>query len=291
MARSSQARKEAKRVAFQRWYKKHGRAYRQRPDVKAKQLARQRSPEHKAKLRAYKQRSDVVAKRRAYARAYYRKRRAHILAWKRTYRQRTDVKAKQRTRRRAWWLAHREDPERRAKRRAYLQRPHIRAKLREVQRAYRKTRRWKAWNRVYNLRPDVKARQRVHLRTYMARRKGASIKIASTRRWGGIRIVRALTRGKQRKLSLLINGEPAKTSETVAALVACLYGHLGQVVPYNQLGPAIGYRRARSLQRPVLRQYVYVVEQLLAKHKAPYVITVARDVGYALCPIARRTNA
>jgi DNA-binding response OmpR family regulator len=144
--------------------------------------------------------------------------------------------------------------------------------------------------RVYNLRPDVKARQRVHLRTYMARRKGASIKIAS-RRWSGIRIVRALTRGKRRKLSLLINGEPVKTSETVAALVACLYGHLGQMVPYNQLGPAIGYRRAGSLQRPVLRQYVYVVERLLAKHKAPYVITVARDVGYALCPIARRTIA
>jgi hypothetical protein len=73
----SQARRDAARIAFRRWYKKHGRAYRHRPDVKAKQLARQRSPEHKAKRRAYEQRRDVIERRRAYSRTYRRE-----LAWR-----------------------------------------------------------------------------------------------------------------------------------------------------------------------------------------------------------------
>src|SRR3954453_6503774 len=81
------------------------------------------------------------------------------------------------------------------------------------------------------------------------------------------------------------HGEPVDTSETITALLTCLYGRLGQVVPYNQLGAALGYRRI-GLRRAVLRQYVYVLERLLAEHKAPYTVTVARNVGYALCQIA-----
>jgi hypothetical protein len=157
MTRLSQARKKAARIAFRRWYRKYGRAYgrayRQRPKVKARR---------RAYGRVYRHRPEVKARQRA----YNRKHRKQIRRWQRAYRQRPDVKARHNARRRAWWLAHRDDPKRRAKRRAYLQRPHIKAKLRLYQRAYRKTRKWKAWKRAYAVRPDVKARQRIHMRNY-----------------------------------------------------------------------------------------------------------------------------
>jgi hypothetical protein len=52
-----------------------------------------------------------------------------------------------------------------------LQQRRIKAKLRVAQRAYRKTRKWKAWSRAYALRPDVKAPARSHAKLQKAKRR------------------------------------------------------------------------------------------------------------------------
>ena len=70
-----------KRAYNQRAYM---RAYRQRPDVKAR---------HRAYMRAYRQRPDVKAYKRAYNQRPEQK--AYMKAYMRAYRQRPDVKARQ----------------------------------------------------------------------------------------------------------------------------------------------------------------------------------------------------
>ena len=148
MAELSQARKQARRAAFRRG--KHARAYRKRPDVKAKEIARQRSPKQKAGDRAR-------------WRAYYKRNRVRILTRRRAQYRRpeTEVRARTLAYHRARWLVLKHDPGFRAKVRAYLQRPDVMARRRAAQRAYRKTARWKAWRRAYAQRPDVKARRRI----------------------------------------------------------------------------------------------------------------------------------
>src|SRR6516165_9041472 len=97
--------------------------------------ARGRTPEQKAKRRAYRQRPEVKAKRRAEARAYRQKHREQIAAREHAkYRNNPDVKAKKLARDRRRWLAMKDDPEFRAKRKAHLQRPDVMAKRRELQR-------------------------------------------------------------------------------------------------------------------------------------------------------------
>jgi hypothetical protein len=81
------------------------------------------------------------------------------------------VRARKLARQRAWWLAVKDDPEHRAKRKAYLQRPDVMARRRELQRAYHMTPKWKAWKRAYAQRPDVKERQRIY-RNRAKRRNG-----------------------------------------------------------------------------------------------------------------------
>jgi hypothetical protein len=38
----------------------------------------------------------------------------------------------------------------------------------------------------------------------------------------------------------------------------------------------------------MLRQYTMRVKDTLAAHKAPYVLAVAKDIGYALCELAEK---
>src|SRR6516165_12137665 len=101
--------------------------------------ARGRTPERKAKRRAYRQRPEVKAKRRAEARAYRQKHRKQINAQERARNRNPDVRARKLARARAWWLAVRDDPEHRAKRKEYLRRPDVVAKRRKWQSAYQKT--------------------------------------------------------------------------------------------------------------------------------------------------------
>ena len=69
-------------------------------------------------------------------------------------------------------------------------------------------------------------------------------------------------------------------------LLARLFDNLGTVIPYEDLCLLIGHKSANSAATHVLRQYTAWLRGVLIANKAPYVITVARDVGYGLCKLA-----
>ena len=89
------------------------------------------------------------------------------------YRNNPDVRARKLAQR-AQWLAVKDDPEHRAKRKAHLQRPDVMARRRELQRGYHKTPKWKDWKRAYAQRPDVKERQRIYRQRYRAKRRNGT---------------------------------------------------------------------------------------------------------------------
>ena len=70
------------------------------------------------------------------------------------------------------------------------------------------------------------------------------------------------------------------------ALLSRLFDNLGAVIPYTDLCLLIGHKSANSAATHVLRQYTAWLRGVLIANKAPYVITVARDVGYGLCKMA-----
>ena len=70
------------------------------------------------------------------------------------------------------------------------------------------------------------------------------------------------------------------------AVLARLFDNLGTVIPYTDLCLLIGHKSANSAATHVLRQYTAWLRGALMANKAPYVITVAGEVGYALCKIA-----
>jgi len=82
---------------------------------------------------------------------------------------------------------------------------------------------------------------------------------------------------------LFINGRRVQGNQTMLGLLARLFDNLGTVVPYEELCLLIGHERANSASTHVLRQYTAWLRGVLMANKAPYVITVARDVGYGLC--------
>jgi Helix-turn-helix domain/Transcriptional regulatory protein, C terminal len=98
----------------------------------------------------------------------------------------------------------------------------------------------------------------------------------------GLEILRAGTG----ELVLLINGRHVQGNQTMLALLARLFDNLGTVIPYEQLCLSIGHRSANSAATHVLRQYIGWLRGQLIANKAPYVITVAGGVGYALCKLA-----
>jgi DNA-binding XRE family transcriptional regulator len=85
---------------------------------------------------------------------------------------------------------------------------------------------------------------------------------------------------------LFINGRRVQGNRTMLGLLARLFDNLGTVVPYGQLCLLIGHKSANSADTHVLRQYTAWLRGVLMANKAPYVITVARDVGYGLCKLA-----
>jgi DNA-binding XRE family transcriptional regulator len=70
------------------------------------------------------------------------------------------------------------------------------------------------------------------------------------------------------------------------ALLARLFDNLGTVISYEDLCLLIGHKSANSAATHVLRQYIGWLRGLLITNKAPYVITVAHEVGYGLCKMA-----
>ena len=88
------------------------------------------------------------------------------------------------------------------------------------------------------------------------------------------------------ELILLINGRHVLGNQTMLALLARLFDNLGTVIPYEQLCLSIGHKSANWAATHVLRQYISWLRNQLIATKAPYAITVAREVGYALCKMA-----
>ena len=101
----------------------------------------------------------------------------------------------------------------------------------------------------------------------------------------GLEILRAATG----ELILFINGRHVQCNQTMLGLLARLFDNLGTVIPYEQLCHLIGHKSANSAATHVLRQYTAWLRGVLIANKAPYVITVARDVGYGLCKLAEES--
>jgi hypothetical protein len=85
---------------------------------------------------------------------------------------------------------------------------------------------------------------------------------------------------------LYIDGRHVEGSQRHIAVLACLYDELGHVVPYKRLCPVLGQKTTGPTSLHLLRQYTTWIRQTLAVNKSPYVLTVAADVGYALCEIS-----
>jgi hypothetical protein len=88
------------------------------------------------------------------------------------------------------------------------------------------------------------------------------------------------------KLGLLINEKHISAPDRHVALLACLYDNRGRVVPYKRLFSTLGYEGRRDVQKHLLRQYMAWIKRALSQHEAPYVLSVAQNVGYALCELA-----
>jgi DNA-binding response OmpR family regulator len=93
------------------------------------------------------------------------------------------------------------------------------------------------------------------------------------------------------RLLLFINGRHVSAPPTNVKLLAYLHQHLGQAVPMHRLCRLLGFPNMTQADRHILRQYLHWIGRTLAEHGLPYCLTVARNVGYALCQIApeRRT--
>lgn len=70
------------------------------------------------------------------------------------------------------------------------------------------------------------------------------------------------------------------------AILECLYENLGVVVPYARLCAILGLSSDKGKDRHLLRQYINHNSATLEANHLPYVITVAHEVGYALCRVA-----
>ena len=88
-------------------------------------------------------------------------------------------------------------------------------------------------------------------------------------------------------MTVLINGRCVQGNQTILAVLARLFDNLGTVVPYEDLCLLIGHKSANSAATHVLlRQYIGWLRGQLIATRAPYVITVAGEVGYGLCKLA-----
>jgi DNA-binding response OmpR family regulator len=111
--------------------------------------------------------------------------------------------------------------------------------------------------------------------------------VARRKRTIDLEIIRTKpARGTRDKVRVGINGKSAQASETQAAILACIFTHLGRVVSYRRLGLILGYKTMGIKERHVLRQYMAWVKRTLTTHKASYVLTVANHLGYAMCEIS-----
>jgi DNA-binding winged helix-turn-helix (wHTH) protein len=94
-----------------------------------------------------------------------------------------------------------------------------------------------------------------------------------------------MKRAKVRKLDTGIAIAQGLT-ETQIAILACLSEAVGRVVSFQTLCAVSGHSQAHERHRHVLSQRMIGIKRALNKHKSPYVVAVARRIGYALCELA-----
>lgn len=101
------------------------------------------------------------------------------------------------------------------------------------------------------------------------------------------RITISQNRGTERKDSFLrrANGSSVGLTKTEAALLRYLHKHRGHVLAYRRFSPILRADCRADLGVRLLRQYMLTVRDKLRKSKAPYVLAVAYNVGYALCRV------
>jgi hypothetical protein len=107
-------------------------------------------------------------------------------------------------------------------------------------------------------------------------------------RLNGFRILRD---PKPRKLGhadsvLHMDGCYIQLSKTELALVCLLYRQVGQVIPYDRFCRILGTDCKRWKGLHLLREHMLNIRAKLECSGAPYVVTNAREFGYALCKIA-----
>jgi len=102
------------------------------------------------------------------------------------------------------------------------------------------------------------------------------------------RDIEIVRNGREATVFLYINGHHAAAHPKMIALLDYLFDRLGKVITYKQLCSVLGcgYDHRRQLSRRLLRQYAYEIKRTLEKYEAPYMLTVAANVGYALCEAA-----
>jgi DNA-binding XRE family transcriptional regulator len=100
----------------------------------------------------------------------------------------------------------------------------------------------------------------------------------------GIAIQREVTG----RLALFINGQlvNVRRGQAQLALLACLLDNLGRAVAHKRLFTVIGRTSDNRSTRHLLRQYMFMLRELLLANEALFVIATVHEVGYALCEVA-----
>jgi len=90
------------------------------------------------------------------------------------------------------------------------------------------------------------------------------------------------------KRAIIVKGRRLVAPQQERNLLACLHGNnLGFAVPYETLCAALGYGRPTRKKKHALQQHVVSLKRLLDSYGVPCTITVAHNVGYALCPVRK----
>jgi len=85
------------------------------------------------------------------------------------------------------------------------------------------------------------------------------------------------------KLAVFVKERRANLTPAQAALLACLHENSGHVISYERLGQALGFKSTRKQERNIIKQHMVGIRKTLAAHKAPCLIAIVPDIGYALC--------
>jgi DNA-binding winged helix-turn-helix (wHTH) protein len=83
---------------------------------------------------------------------------------------------------------------------------------------------------------------------------------------------------------LVIAGRRVAMGKKQSRLLMQLHKAMGSVVPYDKLCSIIGSTGARG--KRALRAHVGRINRMLTARKPPVFVTVAREIGYALCELA-----